>query len=249
MASLAAALSFCFLHLLSAADAAININIDINKILSAYQGFSAFNKLLAETGVANGINQQPSITVLAVDNARMSQLSRLSPDAVKNTLSLHVVLGYYDEAKLKAMHPKQPLLLTTLYQQSEKPQNPQGFLKMKHEGDDQVAFGSAVPGSKLDATFVKQITTLPERLSVLQVSNLINSADASNSEAPASSPSPRKVLAPAAVGPSLEKSPAPSHSPTRLPGAPAPSDASVGYGDYVASTILTVSLGFGFLLL
>ncbi|KAL4368967.1 hypothetical protein GQ457_05G026710 [Hibiscus cannabinus] len=242
MSPIAAALSFCFLHLLSAADAAININIDINKILSAYQGFSAFNKLLAETGVANGINQQPSITVLAVDNARMSQLSRLSPDAVKNTLSLHVVVGYYDEAKLKTMHPKQPLLLTTLYQQSEKPQNPQGFLKMKHEGDDQVAFGSAVPGSKLDATFVKQITTLPERLSVLQVSNLIN---ASNSEAPASSPSPRKVLAaPAAVGPSLEKSPAPSHSPTRLPGAPAPSDASVG-----ASSILTVSLGFGFLLL
>ncbi|KAK8486130.1 hypothetical protein V6N13_105093 [Hibiscus sabdariffa] len=247
MASPAAALSFCFLHLLSAADAAININVDINKILSAYQGFSAFNKLLTETGVANGINQQPSMTVLAVDNARMSQLARLSPDAVKNTLSLHVVLGYYDEAKLKAMHSKQPLLLTTLYQQSVKPQNPQGFLKMKHEGNDQVAFGSAVPGSKLDATFVKQITTLPERLSVLQVSNLIHSVDSSksNSASPASSPSPspRKVLAPAA-GPSLVESPAPS--PTRLPGAPAPapSDASV-----VASTILTVSLGFGFLLL
>ncbi|KAE8715741.1 adenylyl-sulfate kinase 1 [Hibiscus syriacus] len=41
-----------------------------------------------KTGVANEINQQPSITVLVVDNAHMSELSGLSPDAAKNTLSL-----------------------------------------------------------------------------------------------------------------------------------------------------------------
>ncbi|KAE8715740.1 hypothetical protein F3Y22_tig00110160pilonHSYRG00312 [Hibiscus syriacus] len=55
-----------------------------------------------KTGVANEINQQPSITVLVVDNAHMSELSGLSPDAVKNTLSLQVVLEYYDEIEAEA---------------------------------------------------------------------------------------------------------------------------------------------------
>ncbi|XP_039070449.1 fasciclin-like arabinogalactan protein 14 [Hibiscus syriacus] len=260
MASPAAELSFSFLLLLSAADAANNI--DINKILGAYPGFSDFNKLLTQTGVAYEINQQPSCTVLVVDNAHMSELSGLSPDAEKNTLSLQVVLEYYDETKLRNMNFKRPLLLTTLYQQSGKAQHHQGFLKMKTEGSGQVAFGSAAPGSYLDTTFVKQIVTVPDRVSELQVSDIINGTRASsNSASPASLPkasSPRKALtlplAPAAAVPSLVETPALSPiTPTELPGAPAsapaPSDASVGYEDYVASTILTVSLGLGFFLL
>ncbi|XP_039029202.1 uncharacterized protein LOC120163302 [Hibiscus syriacus] len=55
-----------------------------------------------KTGVANEINQQPSCTVLVVDEAHMYELSGLSPDATKNTLNLQVVLEYYDEIEAEA---------------------------------------------------------------------------------------------------------------------------------------------------
>ncbi|KAE8725845.1 hypothetical protein F3Y22_tig00008013pilonHSYRG00062 [Hibiscus syriacus] len=256
MSSPAVSFSFLFLFPLLAAAAA---NLDIDKILSDYSDLSDFNNMLKETGVADQINSMQTVTVLAVSNGNLGALSGRSSEDKKMVMSVHVILDYYDELKLNKSTTKHAKILTTLYQQTGKARNQVGFLNMTNTGNGPVVFASAAPNSHLEAQLVKQVTSKPYDISVMQISNLLNVASISPAPytAPVASP-PRKVLAPApAPTPSLDvneeediKSPASSKTrPSKgsaVAAADAPgseeekSDVPVPYGDYLASSILIV---------
>ncbi|XVF27177.1 hypothetical protein REPUB_Repub14bG0084200 [Reevesia pubescens] len=211
--------------LLSAADA-----FNITKILSSYPDFTTFNNYLTQTGVASEINSKQTLTVLVVANGNMGVVSGQSTDAIKKVLSVHVILDYYDAAKLQNLHNK-TLTLATLYQQSGKAQNQQGFLNVTRLGNGPVSFGSAAPGSSLDSTLVKMITSQPYNISVLEISNIINVA--SNSTTPSSPPAQEPAVSPntpphdppAASPPRKVLAPAPSHKESPAASPPNPSDA------------------------
>ncbi|GMI86035.1 FASCICLIN-like arabinogalactan protein 14 precursor [Hibiscus trionum] len=259
MSSPAVAFFFTFSFLLSAAaDAAA---FDIGKILSNFSDFSDFSDMLKETGVADDLNNRETVTVLAVTNGNLGALSGQSAEAKKMVMRVHVVLDYYDEAKLNKSHSKTAKILTTLYQQSGMARNQLGFLNMTNTGNGPVVFSSASPNFHLEAQLVKEVTSKPYDISVLQVSNLINIASISPapSLAPVAAPPPRKVLGPA-PGPALASTPSveeeedaksPGTSKTKPssalpPVADAPaseeekSAVSVPSGDYLASTVLMV---------
>ncbi|KAG6407457.1 hypothetical protein SASPL_130448 [Salvia splendens] len=94
----AAVLSLSLSLLLPSPTAAHNIT----RILEKDPDFSTFNHYLTVTQLAPEINRRETITVCAVDNAAMSDLlsKHLSLGAIKNVLSLHVLLDYFDAKKL-----------------------------------------------------------------------------------------------------------------------------------------------------
>ncbi|KAE8734358.1 hypothetical protein F3Y22_tig00000773pilonHSYRG00284 [Hibiscus syriacus] len=255
MCSPAVAFFFTFLFLLLASGAA---NLDIGKTLSGYSEFSDFVNMLNETGVADEINKKETVTVLAVANGNLGGLYGQTAETKKLVLSVHVVLDYYDETKLNKSHSKTAKILTTLYQETGKARNQVGFLNMMNTGNGTVIFSSSSPNSHLESQLVKQVTSKPYDLSVLQIDNLIDVALVSSSpaNAPEYAPPPRKVLAPAPT-PSLHevdngKSPAPSKTkaseaspPDADADAPAGGDekksgASLPGGNYLVSTILVI---------
>ncbi|KAJ0075855.1 hypothetical protein Patl1_34840 [Pistacia atlantica] len=203
---------------------------NITKILEDHSEFSSFNDLLSKTKLADQINKRETITVLAVDNGAVSYLSGLSEDDAKNTLSLHVVLDYYDTKKLERLNNKSTIL-TTLFQASgEASGQKQGFINATVLSSGDVAFGPAAPDSTLNSNLIKSVASQPYNVSVLQVSSVIGS---SNSTAPSYAPmrSPKKAPAPkhGAEAPVHDESPsdAPSEemSPSDAP-TPSPMDSS-----------------------
>ncbi|KAK8629228.1 hypothetical protein V6N13_078079 [Hibiscus sabdariffa] len=208
MSSPAVAFSLSLLFLLLAA-AAATPNLDIGMALSGYSDFSDFSSMLNETGVADQINNRATVTVPAVSNGNLGALSGLSSEEKKMVMSVHVVLDYYDGAKFNKSHSKHPKILTTLYQETGRASNKVGFLSMTNTGKTPVVFASAAPNSHIEAQLVKEVTTKPYDLSVLQISNLLNVASISPAPyvAPMASP-PRKVLAP---------TPSPAATPTSTP--------------------------------
>lgn len=75
---------------------------NITTILSKFPEFTTFSQYLTLTDLAPEINRRETITVCTVNNAAMSDLLRkgLSLYAIKNILSLHVILDYYSAKKL-----------------------------------------------------------------------------------------------------------------------------------------------------
>ncbi|XWS18742.1 hypothetical protein CRYUN_Cryun32bG0070900 [Craigia yunnanensis] len=216
MSSPVVALFFSLFLLLSAADA-----FNITNILSPYPDFTTFNNYLIQTGVAGEINSKQTITVLVVANGNMAAVSGQSQDAIKKILSVHVILDYYDAAKLQNLHAK-TVTLTTLYQQSGQARNQQGFLNVTHVGNGPVAFGSAAPGSNLDSVLVKTISSQPYNISVLQISNIINIGSISTTppSPPAPGPKVSPTTSPAASPPRKALAPAHKESPAASPSNP-----------------------------
>ncbi|KAK8629227.1 hypothetical protein V6N13_078078 [Hibiscus sabdariffa] len=265
MSSPAVAFFLSLLFLLLAAAAA---NLDIGKTLSGYSDFSDFSSMLNETGVADQINSLQTVTVLAVPNGNLGALSGLSSEDKKMVMSVHVVLDYYDETKFNKSHSKHPKILTTLYQETGKARKQVGFLNLTNTGKGPIVFASAVPNSHIEAQYVKEVSTKPYDLSVLQISNLLNVASVSPAPyvAPVASP-PRKVLAPAATPtssptPSLadEEDVSPTSSKTKpstgsepaaaadAPGSEQEKSAAPASVPCLASTILMISTWAWFLL-
>ncbi|KAE8669754.1 hypothetical protein F3Y22_tig00112217pilonHSYRG00070 [Hibiscus syriacus] len=239
MSSPAVAFFFTFLFLLLASGDA---NLDIGKTLSSYSDFSDFVNMLNETGVADEINSRQTITVLAVPNGNLGGLYGQTMETKKMVLSVHVVLDYYDEAKLNKSHSKTAKILTTLYQETGKARNRVGYLNMSNTGNGTVYFASPSPKAHLEAQLVKQVTSKPYDLSVLQISNLIDVASVSlaPANAPQYAPPPRKVLSPA---PSKSKASdtSPPVADADAPGSDEKKSAvSAPCGDYLASTILMI---------
>ncbi|CAL9116749.1 unnamed protein product [Musa acuminata var. zebrina] len=208
---------------------------NITTILAKFPDFSTFSDLLTRTQLASDINSRKTITVLAVNNGAISSASGQPTDVLKKILSLHVVLDYYDGDKLHKLRNRSAIL-TTLFQSSGVASGRSGFLNVTDMDNGQVSFGSAVPGSSLDANFVKVLATQPYNISVVEISSVIVPPGLSDGAAPIASPATSKSAAPSLAPSEAAASPAsnaksPSEdSPTSGAPATSPADAMAADG-------------------
>lgn len=143
---------------------------NITDILSAFPEYSDFNNYLTQTKLDDEINSRQTITVLVLNNGALSALTAKHPiSVIKNALSLHVILDYYDPTKLHQI-PKGSTLSTTLYQTTGNAPGNLGFVNITDLQGGKVGFGSAVPGSKLDSSYTKAVKQIPYNISVIEIS-------------------------------------------------------------------------------
>ncbi|KAJ1700266.1 hypothetical protein LUZ63_000045 [Rhynchospora breviuscula] len=176
---------------------------NITRLLSNYPEFSIFNSLLSQSKVADEINHRQTITVMAVGNSSAPAFSSLDTDALKKALSIHVILDYFDDAKLAKL-AKNTTLLTTLFQSSGVANDRMGFLNYtKRHTDGRLLFGTAQPGAPLSSAFIKVVAVRPYNISVIQVSTAIipPGLGAKPQEVPIAPPTPPPAVAAPEVGP------------------------------------------------
>ncbi|KAK3154061.1 hypothetical protein QOZ80_2BG0185400 [Eleusine coracana subsp. coracana] len=195
---------------------------NITRLLGEFSDFSSFNDLLTQTKLAEEINRRQTITVLALDNGAAGGVSSLPSDVQRKVLAMHVVLDYYDTAKLEAIKGKSAVL-TTLFQSSGQATDRMGFLNFTKRADGSMVFGSAEPGAQMAAHIVKSVASRPYNISVLQVSAAIVPPGVGGKVA---APAPRdsaKAPAPAPAKGKKKAAPPPSDAEEEAP-APGPSD-------------------------
>lgn len=160
---------------------------NITRILAQHPDFSTFNHYLTVTHLAAEINRRTTITVCAVDNAAMSDLlsKHLTLYTIKNVLSLHVFADYFGAKKLHQI-TKRSTLTATMFQATGEAPGTSGYVNITDLKGGKVGFGAVDNGGKLSSTFVKSIEEHPYNISVIQVSQILNSAEA---EAPIPGPS------------------------------------------------------------
>lgn len=153
---------------------------NITKILNGIPDCSVFNKYLTQTKLADEINSRTTITVLALNNEAMAAITskNLGLAAIKNILSLHVMLDYFDAQKLHDIN-NGTALSTTLYQTTGNAEGNSGFLNITDMKGGKVGFGAVTPGSKskLDSMYVKSLKEVPYNISVLEISKAIMPSD------------------------------------------------------------------------
>ncbi|XP_071702886.1 LOW QUALITY PROTEIN: fasciclin-like arabinogalactan protein 2 [Rutidosis leptorrhynchoides] len=160
---------------------------NITAILEKFPEFSTFNHYLTITNLANEINNRQTITGCAVNNAGMSDLLSkhlsVSVYAMKNVLSLHVLLDYFGAKKLHEI-TNGTALAATMFQATGTASGSSGFVNITDLKGGKVGFGSEDTG-RTDTTFVKSLHELPYNISVIQISSMLPSAEA---EAPTPEP-------------------------------------------------------------
>ncbi|WVZ91957.1 hypothetical protein U9M48_038061 [Paspalum notatum var. saurae] len=174
---------------LAAATAPTVQGFDILQILGKHDEFSQFCKLLNETHLAGDINRDRTITVLAVANGDMGQLTggHYSLGTIRHILELHVVADYYDEKKLKQLSHA-ATAASTLFQRSGFAPGMAGYVNItQHRGGKVTFIVDDAADSVKPVTFVKQIESHRYDYSVLQVSSVLSSPEA---EAPVAPPAP-----------------------------------------------------------
>nr|GMD21787.1 fasciclin-like arabinogalactan protein 3 [Ipomoea batatas] len=204
---------------------------NITRILNRYPEYGVFNDLLSRTGLASDINRHSTVTVLAVKNGQVGDLTSRPIDLAESILRTHVILDYYDIMKLHRLkydHAK----VTTMYQQTGIADKNQGFLNVT-SGKDGVIFGSAVRHSPHDARLEEAVMSRPYNISVLCVSRRRRRKRA---------PAPAEEEVPAPDSDSSDY--APSDSPADAPGPDADAADKSSAGKSAA-----VSLAGFFLLL
>ncbi|CAL9771386.1 unnamed protein product [Musa acuminata subsp. burmannicoides] len=213
--------------------------LDIVEILQPFPEYSTFTKYLTQTKVADEINRRKTITVLVVNDSAIAPLSSLSGDALKNAISVHVILDYYDPYTLDNL-PNKTALLTTLFQASGHATGRLGFLNYTELPGEQMTFGSAAPGAPLNSELNKVVAVRPYDISVLGISAAIvpsgSGSVATTSPmrklAPAQAPTiaPRKKTGPSApAGAPKKASPdAPVGAPKSSPAVAAPVEGPAG---------------------
>ncbi|KAL0399121.1 UNVERIFIED_CONTAM: Fasciclin-like arabinogalactan protein 1 [Sesamum radiatum] len=189
LAAAAAVLLSLSLLLLPSATHAHNIT----RILDKYPEFSTFNHYLTVTQLAPEINRRETITVCAVDNAGMSDLlsKHLNIGAIKNVLSLHVLLDYFDSKKLHQITDG-TALAATMFQATGSAPGSAGFVNITDLKGGKVGFAPQDNGGVVSATFVKPVEAIPYNISVIQISSILPSPEA---EAPAPGPSQTNITA------------------------------------------------------
>ncbi|KAK9268439.1 hypothetical protein L1049_000189 [Liquidambar formosana] len=160
---------------------------NITRILAKFPEFSTFNHYLTVTHLAPEINSRETITVCAVDNAAMSDLlsKHLSIYALKNVLSLHILLDYFGAKKLHQI-TNGTALAATMFQATGSAPGSSGFVTspiLKAARSDSAP--RTTPGTTT-AVFVKSLQEIPYNISVIQISKILPSAEA---EAPTPGPS------------------------------------------------------------
>ncbi|CAO2045734.1 unnamed protein product [Urochloa humidicola] len=196
---------------------------NITRLLGEFSDFSTFNSLLSQAKLADEINRRQTITVLAVDNGAASGISSLASDVQRKVLSMHVVLDYYDKAKLEAIK-NHTTLLTTMFQSSGQATDRMGFLNFTKRSDGTMVFGSAEPGAPKNSQIVKSVASRPYNISVLQVSAPIVPPGVGGSPDTGAPPPHKAAAAPAPAEKGKKEAPAPAPS-DYDGGADAPADA------------------------
>ncbi|XP_019176571.1 PREDICTED: fasciclin-like arabinogalactan protein 3 [Ipomoea nil] len=198
---------------------------NITRILNRYPEYGVFNDLLTRTGLATHINAHSTITVLAVKNGGIGDLSSRPIDLVDEILRTHVILDYFDIMKLHRLKNHQAKL-TTMYQQTGIADRNQGFLNVT-SGKDGIVFGSAVRRSPHDAHLEEEVMSRPYNISVLGVSTIIVTPGLDDDDG-------RTALAPVEAPPPDSESPAPAPARRRRrrrKRAPAPAEAETPASD------------------
>ncbi|WRX08214.1 FAS1 domain - like 1 [Theobroma cacao] len=143
---------------------------NITAILEGFPDYSVYNSFLSQTKLADEINSRETVTCLVLSNGAMSALTAKHPlSVIKNILSLHVLLDYYDPQKLHQIS-KGTTLTTTLYQTTGNAPGNLGFVNITDLQGGKVAFGSAIPGSKLDSSYTKSVKQIPYNISIIEIS-------------------------------------------------------------------------------
>jgi hypothetical protein len=194
---------------------------NITEILDRYPEFKLFNYLLGKTRVAREVNRRNSVTILVPANSDVDWLlrrsSRLPRAALLELLSVHVVLDYYDAAKLAAL-PRgagaRPVVATTLYQTfGPSAGDKAGFLTITPAPNGGVVFASAAPGALVSATFKRAVTARPYNISVLQISNFVVPPGVITKPRAPPPPPPKRMS-------SMAVAPRPAPAPAKLPCPP-----------------------------
>ncbi|KAL0310941.1 UNVERIFIED_CONTAM: Fasciclin-like arabinogalactan protein 1 [Sesamum angustifolium] len=166
---------------------------NITRILAKFPEFSTFNHYLTVTQLAPEINRRETITVCAVDNAGMADLlsKHLTLGALRNVLSLHVLLDYFDAKKLHEITDG-TALAATMFQATGSAPGSSGFVNITDLKGGKVGFSPEDNGGVVSATFVKTVQAIPYNISVIQISTILPSPEA---EAPAPGPSQMNLTA------------------------------------------------------
>ena len=161
---------------------------NITAILAGHRDLAEFSRELTATGLADDINGRNTITVLAVDDAHMAPLKArgLPRGTLRQVLSLHVLVDYYDDAKLHGL-PGGSADVSTLFQASGDAPGSAGMVEIADRRGGRVAFAPQDAGDARGTAvfYVKSVHEAPYNISVLQVSGVMSSPAA---EAPSSSP-------------------------------------------------------------
>ncbi|CAL5090632.1 unnamed protein product [Urochloa decumbens] len=159
---------------------------NITRLLEPYKQYSKFNEMLSKTRLAYDINRRQTITVLAVDNAAMSALDHYSLQTIRHILSLHVLVDYYGDRKLKKL-AHGSTASSSMYQATGAASGMSGYVNITRK-DGKVSFTTDDADDTVKpARYVKSIKEYPYDIAVLEVSSIISSADA---EAPVPPPAP-----------------------------------------------------------
>ncbi|XP_019437656.1 PREDICTED: fasciclin-like arabinogalactan protein 3 isoform X3 [Lupinus angustifolius] len=209
---------------------------DVLKVFGSDPEFTQFIKALTETKLVDEINKRSTITVLSLNNEAMSSLSGKSTSTLKDILSTHLLLDFYDDKALfyaNTNHTKMP----TLFQSSGKAVNDQGYIYVSLINEGEIAFASAVNNAPYKSLLVKTVGSEPSTISVLEVSAPIVAPGIESTVTPVVSiapvPSAPKATATAkAPATGTEKAPATSNATAKAPVAtskqgPAPAEVSV----------------------
>ncbi|KAL5540254.1 hypothetical protein UlMin_044494 [Ulmus minor] len=159
---------------------------NITRILGSHPEFSTFNHYLSLTHLAAEINRRLTITVLAVDNSAMSSLlsKGYSIYTIKNVLSLHVLVDYFDARKIHQITDG-TTLSSSLFQASGQATGTSGYVNITNLKGGKVGFGVQDQGV-LNARYVKSIKEIKYNISIIQISQVLTSDEA---EAPTAAPS------------------------------------------------------------
>ncbi|XP_009792211.1 fasciclin-like arabinogalactan protein 2 [Nicotiana tabacum] len=183
-------LSLLFLLFLSTTTTSSAHNI--TQILAKHHEFSTFNRYLTLTHLASEINRRQTITVCAVDNAAMDDLldKHLSIYTLKNVLSLHVFADYFSSKKLHKI-TNGTTLTATLFQATGEAPGTSGYINITNTKGKNVGFTTEENDGHFSASFVKSVQEIPYNISVIQISNIIQSSEA---EAPVSAPAEIDII-------------------------------------------------------
>ncbi|XP_062220999.1 fasciclin-like arabinogalactan protein 1 [Phragmites australis] len=161
---------------------------NITAILSGRRDLAEFSSELTATGLADDINGRNTITVLAVDDAHMAQLKarNLPREVLRHVLSLHVLVDFYDDAKLHHL-PGGSADVSTLFQASGDAPGSAGMVKIAERRGGRVAFvPQDVGDARATVFYVRSVHETPYNISVLQVSGVISSPAAESPASPES---------------------------------------------------------------
>ncbi|KAF3576747.1 hypothetical protein DY000_02036031 [Brassica cretica] len=143
---------------------------NITKILANYPDYSSFNSYLSQTKLAEEINSYPTITLLALNNDAMASFAgKRQLSVVKKVLSLLTLLDYYDPESLQQISEGTTLSVTLYNNTAGNAPEYLGYVNITDLYGGQVAFGSAVSGSKLDSYFTKSVKQIPYNISVVEI--------------------------------------------------------------------------------